>query len=243
MYEIRQLKANEIDVRVGTAKQNGISLLLYKDARADMNVLDECVGQLNWQRHHTRDNANCILSIWDSEKKQWIEFEDTGKESNAEKEKGLASDSFKRACVNLGIGRSLYSAPFIWINSNDCNITEFKGAYKCNDGFLVEHIAYDENKDIKELSIKNKKTGKTVYKFGIYSSVQKQSNTQKEQKSETISSKQFNEIQMELARTGVKEKVILDMFKLSKIMDMGLSDFAKCIKKLKVTPDENRKGE
>lgn len=67
-----------------------------------MNILDEEVGQENWQRSHSRDNANCTVSIWDDSKKQWISKEDTGTESNTEKEKGLASDSFKRACFNWG---------------------------------------------------------------------------------------------------------------------------------------------
>ena len=112
--EFRKLSADEIDCRLATVKQNGVSLLLYKDARCDQNILDETVGNMNWQRHHNRDNANCIVSIWDTEKKMWIEKEDTGTESYTEKEKGLASDSFKRACFNWGIGRELYTAPFIW---------------------------------------------------------------------------------------------------------------------------------
>ena len=105
--EFRTLKESEIDVRLAQVKQNGVTLLLYKDARCDMNILDETVGPYNWKREHTRDNANCIVSIWDGEKKQWISKEDTGTESFTEKEKGLASDSFKRACFNWGIGREL----------------------------------------------------------------------------------------------------------------------------------------
>ena len=87
-----------------------------------MNILDETVGAMDWKREHTRNNANCIVSIWDKEKQQWISKEDTGTESNTEAEKGLASDSFKRACVNWGIGRELYTAPFIWIPNEKCNI-------------------------------------------------------------------------------------------------------------------------
>ena len=113
--KFRNLYADEIECRVGQINEKGLSLLLYKDARCDMNILDETVGAKNWKRRHTRDNANCIVSIWDSEKKEWIDKEDTGTESNTEKEKGLASDSFKRACTCLGIGRELYTAPFIWI--------------------------------------------------------------------------------------------------------------------------------
>lgn len=83
----RDLKAEEIDVRIAQITAKGLSLLLYKDARVDQDILDETVGPMNWQRKHTRDNANCIVSIWDSDKKQWIEKEDTGTESNTEKEK------------------------------------------------------------------------------------------------------------------------------------------------------------
>jgi hypothetical protein len=139
-------------------------LLLYKDARVDQNILDETVGKMNWQRKHCRDNANCIVSIWDAEKKQWIEKEDTGTESFTEKEKGLASDSFKRACFNWGIGRELYSAPFIWISSEDANIKQGgNGKFQCYDKFVVEQILYDNERNIVAISIKNTKTNKRVF--------------------------------------------------------------------------------
>lgn len=147
----RKLKENEIDVRVARVTANGLQLLLYKDARCDMNILDECVGAMNWQRTHTRENANCIVSIWDEEKKQWISKEDTGTESYTEKEKGIASDSFKRACFNWGIGRELYTAPFIWVSSDKANIVNGK----CSDKFVVEKIQYNDNGAISGLSIKN----------------------------------------------------------------------------------------
>lgn len=162
--EFRTLNANEIDCRVATINQNGLSLLLYKDARVDQNILDETVGCMNWQRSHTRDNANCIVSIWDKEKKQWVSKEDTGTESYTEKEKGLASDSFKRACFNWGIGRELYSAPFIWIKTEDANIVlGANGKRQCYDRFIVEQILYDEDRNIVALSIKNTTTNKRVF--------------------------------------------------------------------------------
>lgn len=104
----RALRADEVELRVKqiyqkNGKPTGLSLLCYKNARCDQNILDETVGPLNWQRHHLRDNANCIIAIWDDEKKQWVEKEDTGTESNTEAEKGLASDSFKRAGFNWGV--------------------------------------------------------------------------------------------------------------------------------------------
>lgn len=162
--EFRKLRADEIDCRIGTISEKGLSLLLYKDARCDMNVLDETVGPLNWKREHTRDNQNCVVSIWDSEKKEWISKEDTGTASNTEAEKGLASDSFKRACVNWGIGRELYTAPFIWVKAEDCNIVPgFNGKKKCNDKFIVVKLNYKENGDIDGLAIKNTKNGKLVF--------------------------------------------------------------------------------
>lgn len=155
--KFRKLCAEEIECRVQSVKTNGIVLLLYKDARVDQRLLDETVGAMNWQRHHSRDNANCVVSIWDSEKNQWVEKEDTGTESNTEAQKGLASDSFKRACFNWGIGRELYSAPFIWIT--DCEIKNGK----CYDRFYVSKIGYADNGDINELEIKNSKTHKVVF--------------------------------------------------------------------------------
>ena len=120
--KFRDLTADEIECRVGILKETGLSLLLYKNARVDQDILDETVGAMNWTRAHDRDNANCTVSIWNEKEKMWVGKEDTGTESNTEKEKGLASDSFKRACFNWGIGRKLYSAPFIWITSSQCTI-------------------------------------------------------------------------------------------------------------------------
>lgn len=158
----RDLKADEIDVRVARVKTNGVALLLYKDARCDMNILDESVGSMNWQRHHNRDNANCIVSIWDDEKKCWIEKEDTGTESNTEAVKGLASDSFKRACFNWGIGRELYTAPFIWIKRE---YYDGDDNGKPRDDFSVADIVI-ENKRIVGLSIRNNSSKKIVYTYG-----------------------------------------------------------------------------
>ena len=123
--EFRKLNADEIDVRIGTSKKNdireivGASYLLYKDARVHMALLDEEVGAMNWQRKHEFKDGKlyCSVGIYDEDKEQWIWKEDVGTESMSEAEKGQASDSFKRACFNWGIGRELYTAPFIWINA------------------------------------------------------------------------------------------------------------------------------
>ena len=149
-------------MRVAQVKQNGVSLLLYKDARVDQDILDETVGPYNWQRKHSRDNANCVIEIWDDKKQQWVGKEDTGTESFTEKEKGLASDSFKRSGFNWGIGRELYTAPFIWVRAEDTEIKELGlGKYTCNDKFKVEAIQIID-KEITGLAIKNGK-GKRVF--------------------------------------------------------------------------------
>lgn len=166
--EFRTLMANEIDCRVATVKSTGVTLLLYKDARCDMNILDETVGPLNWMRSHSRENANCTVSIWDGDKKQWVSKEDTGTESNTEKEKGLASDSFKRACFNWGIGRELYSAPFIFVKSGDCKVDKKDrgSGYTCDDRFYVSNIGYDDKRVINRLQIRNQKNNKIVFDLG-----------------------------------------------------------------------------
>lgn len=166
----RDLKANEIDCRVSQINEKGLSLLLYKDARVDMDILDETVGAKNWQRSHTRDNANCIIEIWDEDKKQWICKEDTGTESFSQAEKGLASDSFKRAGFNWGIGRELYTAPFIYVPVKDAEgkenftLKEKAGKYTTSTKFYVEAIQITD-KVITGLSIKNNKNKRVfVYK-------------------------------------------------------------------------------
>ena len=165
--KFRDLVPDEIECRIGMIKSSGLTLLLYKDARCDMNILDETVGEDNWQRDHKECKGNlfCGISIWDKDKSQWVTKWDCGTESYTEKEKGEASDSFKRAGFNWGIGRELYTSPFIWIPSAKCTIeaSEKKDGYgnpiyKCNDKFKVSHIKI-EDKKITELKILNATTG------------------------------------------------------------------------------------
>lgn len=164
MKEFRLLKENEIEIRVKRVTDKGCQLLLYKDARVDMSILDETVGAMNWNRSHQfKDGkAYCTVSIWDEVKSQWVSKEDVGVESNTEAEKGEASDSFKRACVNWGIGRELYSSPFIWLEAAKTNIVMEKDKEGNNklvvkDQFRVEKIAYDAGRNISGLAIVGKK--------------------------------------------------------------------------------------
>lgn len=130
---IKPLSIKEIDFRVQSVNNGGYATILaYKDARADMIRLDEAAGPLGWKREHTNGNANCTVSLWDNETKQWVSKEDTGSESNAEANKGLASDSFKRACFNWGIGRELYDYPVISVKLFENEITEKNGRKTAN---------------------------------------------------------------------------------------------------------------
>lgn len=161
----RKLTPEDIEVRVQSVTSKGAILLLYKNSRTDMDILDQTVGKTNWRRSHELINGNlfCNVEIYDEDKKEWVSKQDVGTESNTEKEKGQASDSFKRACVNWGIGRELYTSPLIWVKAEDCNITERNNKYSCNDRFEVAKITYKKNGDINGLAIRNIKTKKIVF--------------------------------------------------------------------------------
>lgn len=158
----RDLREEDIEVRVQSVKQNGLVLLLYKNARVDMAILDETVGAENWQREHyeCKGNLFCRVGICDANN-GWVWKSDCGTESTAEAQKGEASDSFKRACFNWGIGRELYTAPFIWVDASLCNIDK----NKCYDKFKVSDIKIEDKKII-YLQIINEKTGNVVFETG-----------------------------------------------------------------------------
>tara|TARA_B110000208_G_scaffold158413_1_gene192590 strand:+ start:57 stop:590 length:534 start_codon:yes stop_codon:yes gene_type:complete len=161
----KPLAIQDIDFRVQSINKGGYATILaYKDARVDIKRLNEVCGVLGWQREHTRDNRNCIISIWDQENKQWVSKEDTGTESMADSQKGLASDSFKRACFNLGIGIELYDYPIIQIKLNpnefkienqkvkqtwDLKLKEWKWASEFNGNKLVGLACKDQNDKVR----------------------------------------------------------------------------------------------
>lgn len=220
--EFRKLRADEIDCRVAQVKDTGVTLLLYKDARCDMNILDETVGSMNWTRSHCRDNANCIVSIWDKDKKQWISKEDTGTESNTEKEKGLASDSFKRACFNWGIGRELYTAPFVFIGADKCNIVANGNKRACYDRFKVSEIGYDDTGKIDRLVIVDK-TGRTVYQYGEKKEEKK--NQKPDNGVPRVTRSHINTLLSVFTKKNIDEKKILDIYGVSKIEELNINQF------------------
>lgn len=169
MIDIRLLKANEVECRPGIVKEDGCMLLLYKDARVDMAVLDETFGAKNWQRTHEVINGNlfCNIDVWDDEKKTWVRKQDVGVPSETEKEKGEASDAFKRAGFNVGIGRELYTGPFIWIRLKPGEAYAVGKSWKLSNKlkFFVSSISYNENRCIDGLVIVDQ-TGEVRYKMG-----------------------------------------------------------------------------
>lgn len=166
MDKFRRLTKDEIECRVGqrSEKTESISLLLYKDARVDQKMLDETFGMFGWQKRYERDNKGnlfCIVSI-KSPDGEWIEKSDVGTESNMESIKGEASDAFKRACFNWGIGRELYTAPQIWVKPTDYKKNNKNSTY---DKFIVTDIDYDDIGNIVRLEIENRSLKKRVFKW------------------------------------------------------------------------------
>ena len=169
MEKFRLLRADEIECRISQISEKGLSLLLYKTARTDANLLDETVGPESWENDFKvvdgvlYGGIGIVLDgrkIW-----KW----DAGTESNTEAEKGRASDAFKRAGFKWGIGRELYSAPFIWIPSESCNIQKNeKSKLVCYDNFEVSEISYNYKREITGLAIANVKSRKCVFKLGEY---------------------------------------------------------------------------
>ena len=228
MSGIRLLHYDEIECRIGTISEKGLSLLLYTDARAAMKILDETFGCLNWQRSHQMigNSLYCTVSVWDNEKQQWISKSDVGTESYTEKEKGQASDSFKRACVSVGIGRELYTAPFIWVSANRVNIQRKGDKLITYDKFKLSDISYNENREIVGLTIVNQ-NGEVVY------SMTGQRDKPESDKHEV--SDKARTINKELERTGVALDTVLGRYGVASIDDMSDSIYRSAINSLRKT--------
>lgn len=242
--KIRLLRADEIECRIGTISASGLSLLLYADARSDMQVMDEVFGPMNWQRKHEFIGGSlyCTVSVWDEEKKQWISKMDVGTESNTEKEKGQASDSFKRACVSLGIGRELYTAPFIWIGAEKIRIEKKPdGKFYTQDKFTVRDISYnEENRVITGLVIVNR-DGNKVYELKTGKAIAAVSNQAKLQETGKSAEKTDGHaaaIWKELERTGVALDAVLERYGVGSIQEMDDATYRKAMNSLKRTKEK-----
>ncbi len=99
--------------RVQSANQWGASCVAYIDARQVQDLLDEVCGAENWQCKYSEHKGNLFCSIGILASNEWVWKSDCGTESNVEKQKGEASDAFKRAAVMWGVGRFLYSKTIV----------------------------------------------------------------------------------------------------------------------------------
>ncbi len=253
---IRLLKAEEIECRVALVKEGGVSLLLYKDARVDQKILDEVFGIFGWQRRHDSIDGNlyCTVSVFDQKTGHWISKQDVGTSSISEQEKSQASDSFKRACFNIGIGRELYSAPFIWLSRDKVDIQNRGGKLVCVNRFAVTEIAYSENREIESLVIVNER-GEVVYKWEVKaehrpsaegtSSVAKtekatetKQNTAKEEK--RVTKRQLNSLEKELLRTGVKKEQVSERYRVDDFNTMSDETYHRIMRALAVTEPKTK---
>ena len=242
----RGLKPEEIEVRVGTVSEKGVTLLLYKDARCDQNILDEVYGSEFWQRDHKEIKGNlfCGIGVWNDKLQQWVWKWDCGTESNTEKEKGEASDSFKRACFNLGIGRELYTGGLIFVK---CETVESNGRYKLKNpfefsGVKVSMVTYNEEgnkREIVGLEISDK-SGNVIFKKGNVSrntqaDMPKEEKVNTEQKINTVQAQAVKDL-AENTNTNVAE--LCKYYQVKSLDDLTLAQWTHAVKVL-----EKKRGE
>lgn len=250
---IRKLRADEIECRVAQVTSSGaLMLLLYKDARVDQRILDEVFGIYGWQRHHQVIDGNlyCTVAVRNPDTGEWIEKQDVGTESQTEKEKGQASDSFKRACFNLGIGRELYTAPTIWVKKSDYNPTERNGKVTTYDRFEVSEIGYDDSGNINHLVIFNKNTQKYVFKYNEVESTQEKEDAKKNAKlkdsvdtdlvptGDKPTAAQMKKLHAEMERTGINATAVLSLVSAEKLEDLTQAQVIAVLNKFAKTRDK-----
>ena len=168
--KFRDLTANEIEVRVSRITNAGVELLLFKDSRCDMRILDETVGAENWQNefYEQKGTLFCKVGLFTDYDRgpMWVWKSNAGAPSNIEAQKGEASDAFKRACFTWGIGRELYTAPRIFVYADKCkSLKQGKnGKMQCYDHFSVAKIKVVDGR-IVGLAIRNDDTGRVVFTY------------------------------------------------------------------------------
>lgn len=251
----RGLRPDEIDVRVGSINKKGASLLLYKDARCDMNILDETYGPEGWQREHEVINGNlyCGIGIWNKDINQWVWKWDCGTESYTEKEKGEASDSFKRAAFNIGIGRELYTAGFTFVSCPTQKKEGGKGYELVNpyqfSGAYVSDIRYKETEHKREITglvIKDSK-GVTLFSKFAQTDTKSVETLDDEKNIDDIRGKLIDKIQLEsleaeLKRTKVPAIQITQRYKIFELKELTLENWTnamRILEKIKTKPKAN----
>ena len=226
--EFRLLRAEEIDCRISQCNQYGVGLLLYKDARCDMNILDETVGCERWQRNHELINGNLFCNVGikfptPNGDEEWVWKQDVGTESYTEAEKGQASDSFKRACFNWGIGRELYTSPnmFVWSKDLKTLKADANGKWTCKDSFKVVEIDYQDKK-IVYVKIYNYKTDDYI-EFGTPA---KEQAKQEEVAKQTIDEVKVKALTSRCQKEEVPIERILTLYKVGNLAQLTEKQFA-----------------
>lgn len=260
--KIRLLRADEIECRVASVNEKGVTLLLYKDARVDQRILDETFGIMGWKRSHQCIDGSlyCTVEVYDAAKGEWVSKQDVGTVNLMEKEKSQASDSFKRACFNWGIGRELYSAPFIWVAAAKAGIQRKGEKYCCSGSFHVQGIEYNADREIIGLAIANEK-GQPVYVLGA--SKEKEAGRAEgagmaegpgqaegaekaggrpkgrkggsQQEGSLLSSQQMESLESELQRTGVTMGMVMDRYGIERPAQISEETYRKIMKALEKT--------
>ncbi len=233
----RLLGAEEIECRVAKVTEKGVSLLLYKDARVDQKILDETFTPFGWKRSHQSIEGNlyCTVEVKSRETGEWIAKQDVGTSGFAEKEKSLASDSFKRACFNWGIGRELYTAPFIWIPAERIRLETRQGGngkpqYVCKDRFTVTSIGYSSGREINSLSVVNQ-NGVVVYDW-------KKCRKAKAEPP-VVSEGQLASLEAELKRTGVPLEAVKERYRIKELEKMSEEVYGRVMQALSKTKSMN----
>ena len=151
--------------RVGPKIGSRLSVLAYLDARMVQQRLDDVVGPENWANVYDSETGTATISIFING--EWVSKTDVGTESKVDKEKGKASDSFKRAATNIGIGRELYTSPFIWVILDKGEYYEKDGKLRASPSlkFIVSEISYSKDRVIDKLMLKD---GKGQARFTFY---------------------------------------------------------------------------
>ena len=257
---IRLLRADEIECRAASVSEKGVSLLLYKDARVDQRILDETFGLFGWRRSHQCIGGNlyCTVEVYNKETGEWIAKQDVGTNGEQQKEKSQASDSFKRACFNWGIGRELYSAPFIWIPASKTVILKEGNKYRCNEHFHVSSIAYSAGREITGLVIvdgnnqtvyemNQESAGKTAKRetgrkqaepqgVGMPQSGEVKKSTGKQvEKAPSVSAEQMDSLEKELQRTGVAMDAVKERYQIESPENMPEEIYRKVMNALAKT--------
>lgn len=197
----RLLTPDEIEVRIAQVNADGVRVLFYKDARTDQTILDEIFGPFGWKNEFKviGDGLFCTLSVWDDEKKSWVAKENVGVPSNTEARKGEASDAFKRAGFNLGIGRELYSLKNTFIPKNKLfSFQQKDGKYVCYDEFSVADVKSSVDKrgrkTIDEITVKISHYSNTKPIFVRFTNMQKDEVPEKADEQGNTSSISDNEV-------------------------------------------------